>query len=120
MRNNPLAPYEIISAGDLSGNLTSAVTGISYQDNISIQCVVTGSPVGDFAVQGSNDYIPGPNHTTPALNAGNWVTLGTLSVTGADDLLFDVNQMPFPYIRLIYTSTSGTGAVTATIAAKKV
>ena len=109
-------PYEVLSAV-LSANRTSAVTQISYQDNISYQCIVTGTCSGTFAVQGSLNYQPTPQgvQNDPAAS-GDWVTLGTLTVAGTDLLLFDVNQCAFPNIRIIYTdASSGTGSATCQV-----
>lgn len=123
-RSNILEPFLVITNGDLSGNLVSEVTGISYQDNICYQCNITATADGVFSVQGSSDYVPAPQgvQNNPA-NAGNWVTLGALTVTGADVLLFDINQCSFPWVRLIFTDSSGgtsSGVVNAYVSGKKV
>lgn len=122
-RANILEPFLILTNGDLGGDLVSEVTTISYQDNIAIQCNVTATAVGTFAVQGSSDYVPPPQgvQNTPA-NTGNWVTIGSLTVAGADILLFDVNQCAFPNIRLIFTDGSAganNGVVNAYVSGKK-
>lgn len=108
-----LKPYEVLDT-TLNGNKTSLATTIEYQDNISYECIIVGNCSGTFAVQGSLNYQPTPQgvQNSPA-ESGDWVTLGTLTVTGSDILLFDVNQCAFPNIRIIYTDSSG-GTGTAT------
>lgn len=120
-RNNPLAPYPVVAAGDLSADVTSAVTGIVYQDNVVYQCLLTGAPVGTLYVQGSVDYKPGPpaDNNTPAF-AGTWVDIIHADIAGADQVIFDLNQLPVPYIRVFYDFTSGTGSMDVLVSAKKV
>lgn len=108
-RKNNLKLYTLFSAGDMSGNLTSASIDIEFLDNVSVQAAWTGSPVGTFNVQGSVDQI-------------SWSTLTTNPVITAagspDNGLFDLNQLSFPFVRLIYTATSGTGTLVAKVSAK--
>lgn len=118
--NAPLEPYPVFTAADLSADATSEVTGIKYQDNICYQCSLTGAPVGILYVQGSIDYVPGAYNTSPPRNAGNWVNITSATISAADDVIFDLNQIPLPYIRLFYDSTSGSGAIDAIVAGKKV
>jgi hypothetical protein len=117
-----LKPYQIITQGDVSGNLTSAVTSINYLDNVSIQLNAVGTAVGTFDVEGSLDYFQ--DIYGNVVNAGNWVPI-TLSpvptLAGANkQILLDLNQLSFPWIRVTYTSTSGAGTLDAYISAKQV
>lgn len=119
-RNNPLPPCSVAEALDLSTDQTSDVTGIIYQDNIVYQASLTGAPVGVLYVQGSVDYSPGSPQSAAPFNAGNWVNITSATISSADDVIFDLNQIPTPFIRLFYDRTSGTGAMTALVAGKKV
>jgi len=122
-RKNLIPKIKLISQGDMSSDITSPATDIRYVDNISIQLNFTGSPVGTFSIQGSLDYSPGLSDD-PVANPGTWVDL-TLSATptasgAADQILIDMNQVPFPYIRVKYDATSGTGALDYLLLAKEV
>ncbi len=105
----------------MSASVTSAVTNIGNQDNIAIQIgFTTSDAVGVFSVQGSVDHVQDDYGNVQV--AGNWVAL-TLSPTpvaasAADNILISLNQLPFPWIRLVYTRTSGTGTLSAYIAGK--
>jgi hypothetical protein len=112
-----LPVYQTIAAGDMSGSLTSKVSDISGFDNVAVQLVWTGTPTGTFAVQGSLDY-------NPQLATGTWTAL-TLSSSpaaagSASNVLLDLNQLSFPWIRVVYTAVSGSGTLNAYIAGKMV
>lgn len=119
---NVLNPYSIIVAGDMSqSSLTSAVTNIQYLDNVCLELIFTGSPTGTFAIQGSVNYAADINGNVT--NAGDWVAI-TLSPApvasgSAGTILLDLNQLSFPYIRVVYTKASGTGSLTAVIGGKQ-
>lgn len=118
MQKNVLAVYHSIVNASMVGNITSPVTTISWLDNVAVQLIWTGAPVGTFSVQGSLDY----NAVTS--NPGTWVSLVLNPVPtaagSADSALVDMNQLSFPYIRVVYNFTSGTGTLNAYIAAKEV
>lgn len=118
-------PYQVITNGDMSAAmLTSIYTNIQGLDNVGYQGTFTGAPVGTFSVQISMDYQPGTSPNSLPANAGNWITLPlnpaiTASGTG-DSFYIDLNQMSAPWIRLVYTKTSGTGTLNAFVVAKAI
>lgn len=120
-RKNNLLKFPIITAGDMSlSSLTSTVTNIQYLDNVCIQLNFTGTPTGTFEVQVSLDHAQDSNGNVTV--AGNWTAL-TLdpspSASGSGSTTFiDINQTSAPWIRVVYTKTSGTGTLNAFIGAK--
>jgi hypothetical protein len=87
--------------------------------------VYTGTPVGAFSVQISNDYTQNGDGTVN--NPGTWTTItlqymGTpvtsIPVTGAGTGFIDITDTSAYAIRLVWTPTSGSGTLTATINAK--
>lgn len=99
-------PYQTITSGDMTGNLTSLVTNAQIQDNIGIQVQWTSSDaIGVIAVEASingTDYYAltfTPALTQPASNNGGY--------------LINLNQLPYVYYRVTYTATSGTGTLNA-------
>jgi hypothetical protein len=121
-----LRPHQVITAGAMVGDLTSAVTILQSVTKISYACVWTGtSPVGTVSIQASNDYSVLPNGVVD--NAGTWTTLTlayngnsvtTIPVTGnTGNGIIDVVTAAYA-VRLIYTHTSGTGSLTVTISGK--
>ncbi len=119
MPKNVLPSFKILTAADLSGDLTSLVTHIGNLDNIGIQCVLTTSDAaGTLAVQVSADHQQDTYGNVTV--AGHWVTITHQDVAAGQpsDTMFDLNQLSAPWIRLAWTRTGGTGTITATITGK--
>jgi hypothetical protein len=121
-RKNVLLPYTQTAA--MSANATTTPTHIAWLDNIAIQIdVTTSDAVGTFALQGSVDYNKG-DANSPAVT-GNWIDI-TLSpvipaAASADaHTLINMSNVAFPWIRLVYTRSSGTGTLAVTIAGKEI
>lgn len=84
----------------------------------AVQVVMTGSPVGTLVLQGSCDAPQTPNGIGVAPTT--WVDLGgtSYSVTAAGNVLYNMSEPFYNWVRLVYTRTSGSGALTATFNAK--
>jgi hypothetical protein len=102
----------ILKNGNMAGNLTSTNVDISCQDNIGLQLVWTGTPVGIINVNVSLDQINWiPLTFTPSINqpAGS-----------AGTLYLDLNQLSAMWLQVTYTSTSGSGTLDVQQASKAV
>lgn len=125
-RKNSILKFQIMTSGNMaSASITSTVTQIQFLDNIGIQINYTGSsPVGVVNVQISADYAQDPQGVVT--NTGNWInmTFGTttdIAIPGATSpIYFDIQETSAPWIRVVYTKTSGTGTMNAFITAKEV
>jgi len=120
-----IKPFKVLASGDMSQtSLTSEITSIQGVDNIAYQFVFTGTPTGTFTIEVSADYAPGTGPNSEPANSGHWDTLPitpALVAVGADGSVFvDLNQMGAPYIRAVYTKTSGTGSLNIFITAKAI
>lgn len=111
----------------MSANITSSVTNILGLDNIAYQANVTNgsSPVGTLTAQVSLDYAADSQGNVT--NAGNWTNIQTapgtdlsLSVTTNGTYTLNLAAIAAPWIRLVYTKTSGSGTMNAFIAGKHV
>lgn len=121
-----LRPQVVINAGDMSGNLTSAVTVLQSLTMANYSLSWSGTaPVGTVAVQASNDYQA---NGSVVLNAGTWNTL-PLDLAGASvtsipltgntgNGMIDIDGLSAYAIRLVYTFTSGVGALTVIFTGK--
>lgn len=123
-RKNSLLSFKIVSAGDQSlATVTSTITSIEFLDNIGIQVnILTGTASGAFDVQISGDHREVNGNVTVA---GSWISLGTpytATVTSGSpaNIYFDLNQLSAPYVRLLYTKSSGTGTFDAFVVGKMI
>lgn len=114
-----LDPIKIINGLSMGASITSAAVEIKYFDDIGVQLVWTGSPVGTFQVQASADHRQDAegNITTP----GSWTNIAlnpSPDTTGGSPIYIDMATLSAPYIRVVYTRTSGTGTLTAHVVGK--
>lgn len=118
-------PFQVITNGDMSlSSITSIYTNIQGLDNIGYQIGFSGAPTGTFSVQISMDYEPGKAPNSKPVNAGNWISLplspAIIASGSPDNAYIDLNQMSAPWIRLVYTKTSGSGTLNAYVVAKAI
>jgi hypothetical protein len=123
MAYNVINQKQIVASGDMSqASITSQVMPIINEDNVAFQIVWSGAPVGTFDVQVSVDHAQDSQGNVS--NTGTWLSL-TLSspvaaAGSAGNAYVDINQISAPYIRVVYTKTSGTGTLNIWAAAKGV
>lgn len=102
-----------------SGNLglgvsldTTGVVGKVYDalriSGGSIQILTTGTAEGTFALQGSNVVKCDGVEDWTTDNA-NWATVDTSAITPGGTCLLNLENFGFRFLRLYFTSTSGTG-----------
>lgn len=81
----------------------------------SIAAIITGTPNGTIKLQASND--PETNDTQPStLTPTNWADIANSSftVTTAGETMWNVTDVGYNYVRVVYTDASG-GTATATM-----
>lgn len=108
--------------------LTSAITEITRKDNIAYELSWTGTPTGTFTVQGSISYNPGNPQSGGGANAGVWTTITVTDQNGnapaaagaPGQVLMNLNELSFPYIRVQYTNSTGSGTLTGYVSGKSV
>lgn len=105
----------LLNAGDASGSLNSGVLNMQFLYGVAIQAVFTGSPVGTIKLQGSCD--PGTlNIQIAPTSVINWndISDSSQAVSGSGIVDWNYNGAFFKWLRVVYTSTSGTGTLTIT------
>lgn len=105
--------FKMFDAASLAATVTSSTSNVQNLDKASIFVEWTGSsPDGVLTLEARNSA------------EGSWYTLdfgSSIAVSGASGShSLVLNEIPFVEIRLIYTRTSGTGSLTATIVSKAV
>lgn len=114
------------SASGLSG-LISSVTDIRYKDSLAVQVVWSGNLQGVCTIDGSLNYSSGlPNSQSGGANNGDWVSLilsnsATSFNVGSSTqfpVLVNLNQLSFPFMRVTYTNSTGSGLISVYVAGK--
>lgn len=117
-----LRPYQVLSAGDMSTSITSAPTNVQMIDNAGYSLSWSGTPVGAFSFQCSADYTPGTFPSDYPVNAGTWTTMtlsANITASGSPDNAYvDLTLLSAPWIRVVYTRTSGSGSLSIWVTGK--
>ncbi len=103
----------LITDGVMTGTavLTSEVFNIQNLDNVGLQVDWTGAAVGVIQVLASIDAVNyhaftfDPALAQPAGTAGGY--------------MINLNQVPFPYVKVQYTNASSTGVLNVWLSAKE-
>lgn len=115
-----LKPFKVFNAQSMAASVNGPATFIQNISGIGYDIAWTGTPVGTFSVQVSNTVTLNPDGSVNT--AGNWTTL-TLSSSiapagSADNAFINLAGVEALAVRLVYTRTSSTGTLNATIAGK--
>lgn len=117
-----LQKKQLFTNGVMTGTnvLTSPVIHILNLDNVYLQLDFTGTPVGSFSIQVSNDHVEDAEGNV--IVAGHWVALAITPAPAAAgsalDIGIDCNQLGAPWIRVVYTNASGVGVLNGFISGK--
>lgn len=100
----------------LNTNLTSIALPLYHIYGYAIQAVYTGTPSGTFKLQASSDPINPPGQGMGANVVTNWtdVANSSVTVTAAGNYMWNVTDVMYNYVRLVYTDGSA-GASTAVL-----
>ena len=123
-RKNNLKSYLILEDVSLGASFDTFdnPTNIDFLDNAGLQLFwdTGGTPLGVFEVWVSND----PGNTNPQANVPvvNWTKLdfgNTIAINSSDTShIINMNQLPFSWIAVKYTRTSGTGTISGLLTVK--
>ena len=105
---------QLITSGDMSGNITStAVTSVTDSAMVEF-AIVTGTPTGSLAVQGS---VSETNYRALPLSGVDGTVSESITISGAaaTHLVRVTDVRDIVRLRLVYTATSGTGTADAWI-----
>lgn len=104
------------SAVVLNANITGQAFPLKQMYGYSIQIVVTGTPTGTFKLQASSDPASGIPLSQTVSAPTNWtdITNSPYTITAAGNFTWNVYDVMYNYVRLIYTDASG-GTSTATL-----
>lgn len=106
-----------LTATDMSANLSSEAVYVGLAFNSCVQVVWTGTPTGALKVQASLDAGQ-PNGQTEAQRAvgvTNWTDVPSMSTSiagAAGSALYELKDLAYNFVRVVYTASSGAGTVT--------
>lgn len=116
---------QIVTNAVMNTTINSAPYNIQQLYGYAIQAEFTGTPTGTFKLQASNDpatsYNPGNGQGgNPVIN---WTDVQNSSygVTASGNYMWNVFEVMYNWVRLVYTDTSGgtsTAVLNASINAK--
>lgn len=101
---------------DMVGSFNLRALWLGHICNYSIQLIFTGAPVGTFKLQASNDPgMPDGGQTPQAANVTNWtdITGSPQAISAAGNIMWNVENAGYTFVRVVYTVTSGTGTLTS-------
>lgn len=101
----------------MNTTLTSSTIPLFMIYGYAIQVVFTGTPTGSFKLQGSCDPVPQAAQAAGGIySATNWSDIANSSdsVIAAGNYMWNVYDVMYNYVRVVYTDTSG-GTSTAII-----
>lgn len=107
----------ISSAVSLGADANLRPIWIAHICNYSIQLVFTGTPVGTFKLQGSNDegQINASGSSQQYTGVSNWTDIvdSSVSVSAAGNVMWNVENAGYLWVRVVYTRGSSTGSLTS-------
>lgn len=107
-----LLPVTAITNADI----VSRAQQIDFMSGYSVQAIWTGAAiVATVKLQASLDYNPGGVASSQPINAGTWddIVGSTQTVNGPGSWMYNVWPAMYPYFRIYFTYSSGTGTVFA-------
>lgn len=112
MRVYPLSAI-IPASTVLNTTVNSTAMQLYNMFGYAIQIVFTGTPTGSFKLQASNDQVSFPTGTWVPTNWTD-VTNSSQSVAAAGSVMWNVSDVMYNWVRVVYTDTSS-GSSTAII-----
>lgn len=110
------APIKVLTACDVSTTgCNSTIVDLSRTSQFSVQAWYTGSPVGSFQVNVSNDP------STCSGGAANWaIATGTTAtaISAAGSVMYSITYGNYQCLQAVYTKTSGTGTISVMYGSK--
>lgn len=111
---------KLIDDEDASADINSAPGLLASVFGYSIQITIDGTPAGTVKLQGSDDPVPDSQFNVKNYPVSNWTDIKNSSqaVTGAGYVVYNVADVAYNWVRVVYSASSGTGNMTALLNTK--
>jgi hypothetical protein len=98
----------------MAASFTSSPIVLDQVFGFSFHAVFTGSPVGTFLLQCSNDDVK------LASQVSNWSDIGSSSksITSAGNIFWNIDNAFYKWVRITYTAGAGSGVCNITFVSK--
>lgn len=99
---------------DLATSSNTRSLWLGHICNLSIQIVFTGTPVGAFKLQASDDAGSANGGLFPQdTSVSNWtdITGSSQAISAAGNIMWNIQNAGYNFIRVSYTASSGTGSL---------
>ena len=109
-------PSTSSASANLNGDRFSEIMPVERSFMGSIVAVNVAGPVGNWILEGSNDFGLPDDESYDRVNSENlitnWATIEERSVGSSDvDNLFQLSDIGYRWVRVFYDSTSGTANI---------
>jgi hypothetical protein len=100
----------LFTNADMSGDLVSRAFPFTNLERLSIHATMSGVPDGSLLIQCSNDPVDYGDDVV------NWVdyTDSLAPILGIEQVMYNIRDLSFRWLRLAYVQSSGTGLLSAT------
>ena len=100
---------------DMTADIESNPIYTGHVSDYSVQLVYTGTPNGNFIIEGSND-IGAQEGSLDQVIITNWSTVSTTNVTAAGNHITNVTGAGYRWIRLTWVDNTSASTPTITVA----
>ncbi len=98
----------VLDAEDMSDDITSDPIDVGEVGGFAVHSEFTDAPVGTLVISASNDLDM------------TFIAIDSYSVAAAGSRLVNVEMPRYKYIKVTYTSTSGTGELSVRVSGKQI
>lgn len=108
------ANEKAVNNADMASSFVSPPIVLDQVYGFSFQAVFTGSPVGTFKLQCSNDDVK------LASQVSNWsdIASSSKSITAPGDIFWNIDNAFYKWVRVVYTAAAGSGTCNVTYVSK--
>lgn len=117
-----IIPYKVAAAQSMASSFNAARTNIQYMDRVSISVdILSGNATGTFKLQGRTSLSTAelPKSQGPSTEWSDLPSTGQAAPASGSGIVWDILQTGLSEVRVVFTSTGGTGTCDIWVASKR-